>query len=86
MFVFSSPRELSLCLIIRRDQTVDQLTDYRSVNSIAETQRLSKNRWELGVCFSTLLINYHTIISCLFHDLQRKAFFSTSTALGSKVL
>lgn len=59
--------------------------DYRSVNSIAETERRSKNLWDLGVCFSTLL-NCHTMVSCLFHDLQRKAFFSTRTALGSKIL
>ena len=80
--MFSSLREDSLCLIIRRNQTADQLTDYRSVNSIAETETLSKNLWELGVCFSTLL-NPHTMVSCLFHDLQRRAFFSTSTALDT---
>lgn len=51
MFVFSSLRELSLCLIIRRDQTVDQLTDYRSVHSIAETERLSKKSVGVGCLF-----------------------------------
>lgn len=72
MFVFSSKGAL---LVSNYKEGPDHRSVNRSVNSTAELKGYLKIGGSRVYVFP--LLNCHTMVSCLVHELQRKAFFTT---------